>query len=133
MSEQSPVPLDQADRRVRRRPTRFQLDRNTGDESFETIGSTTSTRTTLIGHHQMTNMTGVTVVAVDESSVDHQSRPHARSHHDGEKITMFPSGTQPTLRQREGFGVVVDMSCQTGEFRNLLAKGEVAPTGNMQR
>ncbi len=55
----------------------------------------------------MANVTGVPVVAVEQSAIQHDAATHAGRHHHGQVVVDAAGRAQPALAQGQRLGVVV--------------------------
>ena len=64
----------------------------------------------------MANMAGVAAVAIKQPAVGDDAPTHSSGHHHADDITASHCCPTPGFAEHDGFGVVVDECCQTGEL-----------------
>ena len=83
--------------------------------------------------HDMTDVAGVAVVAVEQSAIEDDAAADAGRHDHADEVRHAAGPALPCLTERKRLRVIVDVHGQAGVLSESGAKRKVSPDGDVDR
>jgi hypothetical protein len=80
----------------------------------------------------MADVTGVSVVAVQEPAVEDDPSTDSRGDHHREVVGLTCRAADPAFSERQRLRVVIDGGRQAGQLGETIAEGEAPPSGDVE-